>query len=285
MTVQPATLPLFHRPNQIESFLLRASVDFGTNACPNDKPLEIASTMQDKTKIFLWLAVALSLVLALVFLLKTPSRESAVDEAPRLGDDPVVNSLAAFNLSHVKYRETESKNRVAACINKRYKITLDAARKITELAEQVAAKHDLDPNLILAIIANESKFHPLLVSPVGALGLMQIMPNVHKRKLAAYGGENAALNPEINMMVGAGIISSFIRQTGSLEGGLAMYVGAGFDTSHPYVYKVKYELEVFRDCARGITRNIIDPSGSRPAKPGASELEQGSTAVAQEAEK
>ena len=284
-SVQPATLPPFHRPNQIESFLLRASVDFGTNAFPNDKPLEIAANMQDKTKIFLWLAVALSLVLALVFLLKTPARESAVDEAPRLGDDPVVNSLAAFNLSHVKYRETESKNRVAACINKRYKITLDAARKITELAEQVAAKHDLDPNLILAIIANESKFHPLLVSPVGALGLMQIMPNVHKRKLAAYGGENAALNPEINMMVGAGIISSFIRQTGSLEGGLAMYVGAGFDTSHPYVYKVKYELEVFRDCARGITRNTIDPSGSRPAKPGASELGQGSTAVVEEAEK
>jgi soluble lytic murein transglycosylase-like protein len=139
--------------------------------------------------------------------------------------------------------------------------------------------------LILAIIANESKFHPLLVSPVGALGLMQIMPNVHKRKLAAYGGENAALNPEINMMVGAGIISSFIRTTGSLEGGLAMYVGAGYDTSHPYVYKVKYELDVFRDCAKGITRNTPDLSASRPAKSGASEPEEALPAVEVDAEK
>jgi soluble lytic murein transglycosylase-like protein len=241
--------------------------------------------MQNKTKIFLWLAVALSVVLALVFLLKAPSRESYVEEAPQAADNFAVNSLAAFNLSHVKYIETVAKNRVAACISRRYKITSDAARKITQLAEQVAGKHDLDPNLILAIIANESKFHPLLVSPVGALGLMQIMPNVHKRKLAAYGGENAALNPEVNMMIGAGIISSFIRQTGSLDGGLAMYVGAGFHTSHPYVYKVKYELDVFRDCANGIIRNTPDPSVSRAVKSIASEPEGSPPVDAVDAEK
>ena len=245
----------------------------------------MAAIMQNKKKIFLGLAVILATVLALVFFLKFPDRESAMGEVPQGQDDFPVNSLAAFDLSHVKYKETEPKNRVAACISKRYKITSDAARKITQLAEQVAAKHELDPNLILAIIANESKFHPLLVSPVGALGLMQIMPNVHKRKLAAYGGENAALNPEVNMMIGATIISSFIRQTGSLEGGLAMYVGAGFDTSHPYVYKVKYELEVFRDCANGIVRNIPDPSASRANKSTASALEEAPTAPAEDAEK
>lgn len=240
--------------------------------------------MQNKTKIFLGLAVLLTIVLALIFFLKSPVRESSMGEETRGPDDLPVNSLAAFDLSHVKYKETEAKNRVAACISRRYKITSDAARKITQLAEEVAAKHELDPNLILAIIANESKFHPLLVSPVGALGLMQIMPNVHKRKLAAYGGENAALNPEVNMMIGTAIISSFIRQTGSVEGGLAMYVGAGFDTSHPYVYKVKYELEVFRDCANGVTRNIPDPSASRPNK-SSSEPEASPSAPVEEADK
>ena len=239
--------------------------------------------MQNKTKIFLWLAVGLSVVLALIFFLRAPPQEPYVDEAPQAAADFTVNSLAAFNLSHVKYNETPAKNRVSACISRRYKITSDAARKITQLAEQVAAKHGLDPNLILAIIANESKFHPLLVSPVGALGLMQIMPNVHKRKLAAYGGENAALNPEVNMMIGAVIISSFIRQTGSLDGGLAMYVGARYDTSHPYVYKVKYEMDVFRDCANGIARNASDPSASRLAKSAASVPEESQSAGVQPA--
>jgi soluble lytic murein transglycosylase-like protein len=241
--------------------------------------------MQNKTKLFLGLGVLLAAILALLFILKSPVRDSSTGEAPQGQDVFPVNSLAAFDLSHVKYKETESKNRVAACISKRYKITSDAARKITQLAEEVAAKHELDPNLILAIIANESKFHPLLVSPVGALGLMQIMPNVHKRKLAVYGGENAALNPEVNMMIGATIISSFIRQTGSLEGGLAMYVGAGYDTSHPYVYKVKYELDVFRDCANGIVRNTPDPSASRVNKSAASELEGTPTTAADDPEK
>jgi hypothetical protein len=61
-------------------------------------------------------------------------------------------------------------------------------------------------------------------------------------------------------------------------------VGAGFDTSHPYVYKVKYELEVFRDCANGVTRNIPDPSASRPNK-SSSEPEASPSAPVEEADK
>jgi hypothetical protein len=64
-----------------------------------------------------------------------------------------------------------------------------------------------------------------------------------------------------------------------------MYVGAGYDTSHPYVYKVKYELDVFRDCAKGITRNTPDLSASRPAKSGASEPEETLPTVEVDAEK
>lgn len=247
-------------------------------------PCGAAADMQTKSKIFLGLAALLVAALVLIYVLKTPTSEPYVVESPQAPEDFEVDSLAAFNLSHVKYKETPAKNRVAACISKRYKITNDAARKITQLAEQVASPHGLDPNLILAIIANESKFHPLLVSPVGALGLMQIMPNVHKRKLAAYGGENAALNPEVNMIVGATIISSFIRTTGSVESGLAMYVGAGYDTSHPYVYKVKYEMEVFRDCANGINRSAAEPPGTRIAKPPPAESED-QPAVIEEPEK
>ena len=87
------------------------------------------------------------------------------------------------------------------------------------------------------------------------------------------------------MIIGATIISSFIRQTGSLEEGLAMYVGAGFDTSHPHVYKVKYELGVFRDYANGIVRNIPDPSASWANKSTAAELEEAPTAPVEDAEK
>ena len=49
--------------------------------------------------------------------------------------------------------------------------------------------------------------------------------------------------------------------------------------------KVKYELDVFRDCAKGITRNTPDLSSSRPAKSGASEPEETLPAVEVDAEK
>jgi hypothetical protein len=62
-----------------------------------------------------------------------------------------------------------------------------------------------------------------------------------------------------------------------------MYVGAGYDTSHPYVYKVKYELEVFRDCAKGIQRTLANPAVDQSGKAASGEGDAPS-AVPQETE-
>jgi membrane-bound lytic murein transglycosylase F len=43
-----------------------------------------------------------------------------------------------------------------------------------------ARSHDFDWKLIAAIIHQESRFRPTIVSPVGAFGLMQLMPSVAK---------------------------------------------------------------------------------------------------------
>lgn len=45
-----------------------------------------------------------------------------------------------------------------------------------ELVFSVAEKHDVDPYLVFAIIRAESKYQTAAESPVGAKGLMQIMP-------------------------------------------------------------------------------------------------------------
>jgi membrane-bound lytic murein transglycosylase C len=50
------------------------------------------------------------------------------------------------------------------------------AAKFRPIVEEWAKKYNLDPAFILGIIRQESSFNPRARSPVGAIGLMQIMP-------------------------------------------------------------------------------------------------------------
>ena len=52
------------------------------------------------------------------------------------------------------------------------------AWKVSDAIWEESAKHNLDPILIAALIEVESGFQSLAVSPMGARGIMQIMPEV-----------------------------------------------------------------------------------------------------------
>ena len=52
---------------------------------------------------------------------------------------------------------------------------------LNELVATIAARHELSPQLIHAVIKTESNYNPYAVSPKGALGLMQLMPSTARR--------------------------------------------------------------------------------------------------------
>ncbi len=84
------------------------------------------------------------------------------------------------------------------------------ARKYRETVKAVAGKYGIEPELIMAIIHTESFFNPLAVSPRGACGLMQLMPDHGGKEAYAfvYGTSSpvpadAFFNPEMNIELGA----------------------------------------------------------------------------------
>jgi Transglycosylase SLT domain len=115
---------------------------------------------------------------------------------------------------------------VAGWISRRYKVAPEPISRIVQEAWELGQRAQLDPTLILAIMAVESSFNPFAQSPVGAQGLMQVMTRVHDDKYEAFGGQHAAFDPLTNLRVGVQVLKECIARAGSLEGGLRFYVGA-----------------------------------------------------------
>ena len=84
--------------------------------------------------------------------------------------------------------------------------------------EREAASQELDPALMLAVVRQESAFQQDAKSPVGATGLMQIMPATGRliaRALKAAAPRNEALaEPDLNLRFGAWYLSDLLRRFG-----------------------------------------------------------------------
>ncbi len=134
-------------------------------------------------------------------------------------------------------------------IAKRYRVSDQAVASYVSLAYQAAAQHSVDPLLILAVMAIESRYNPVAESSMGARGLMQVIPKYHLEKLLDHGGEPALLEPAVNIMVGAQILREYQRRFRDTETALQMYAGALDDVTTQYASKVfaeKARLEALR---------------------------------------
>ena len=130
---------------------------------------------------------------------------------------------------------------VTEFIAKRYRVAHDATAGYVATAYRAGGEWKVDPLLILAVMAIESRYNPVAESNMGARGLMQVIPKFHPEKLVEHGGDSALLDPHINIQVGAQILREYMRRFGETETALQMYAGAFDEPTSSYAIKVLAE--------------------------------------------
>jgi hypothetical protein len=89
---------------------------------------------------------------------------------------------------------------------------------LSPVIDEAARATDLDSALLMAVIDVESGGNPQVVSPKGAAGLMQLMPNTGARH-----GASDLFDPRQNIAAGARYLKQLMRQFGDLQLVLAAY--------------------------------------------------------------
>jgi len=123
----------------------------------------------------------------------------------------------------------------------RYRVSPEALLPVFEAAQAAGRERRLDPLLIIAVISIESRFNPFSQSPMGAVGLMQVIPRYHQDKVPNAAVTNPFLDPVTNVRMGAQILQEAIRRQGGLIEGLQYYAGAADDDEQGYANKVLAE--------------------------------------------
>ena len=157
-----------------------------------------------------------------------------------------IQRVTAVNPSLLKHYQTIT----ARWLSKRYNVAPEPVAKIVQEAWYIGSRTKLPPELLLAIVAIESRFNPYAQSALGAQGLTQIMTHIHIDKFQTFGGPYAVFDPVSNLKVGTQILKNCISKMGSIPDGLSCYVGASGEETK-YSLKVLAEFDWIKKVSSG----------------------------------
>ena len=160
--------------------------------------------------------------------------------------EAVALAVAEAEREAEEMRLSAEMERVRDWVAKRYRVSSDALEPAFVEVEQSAREAELDPLLIVAMIAVESSFNPKAKSHAGALGLMQVIPRWHMDKIGHDNDHTVLFDPRFNVQIGTLVLLEGLQRYGSLEEALQYYNGARHDPERRYtkrVLSVKRQLQ------------------------------------------
>lgn len=84
-------------------------------------------------------------------------------------------------------------------------------RPFLDTLTKTLKKDSLDPIIVLSLIRQESVFNPLALSPVGARGLMQLMPRTARRFKSSVRDRHLT-NPQVNIDLGTKYFKNLLKR-------------------------------------------------------------------------
>ena len=136
---------------------------------------------------------------------------------PEMGVDSVdaeqqIEELSRTSLVSDAWRERMDEYNSKAVVDSlaaEFKVSTDLAADI----HQAAVKEEIDPRMAFGLVRAESRFRTTIVSPVGAVGLTQVMPAT-ARWLVPGTSKSDLKDPAVNLKVGFKYLRSLLDQYG-----------------------------------------------------------------------
>ncbi|MDJ0848446.1 MAG: lytic transglycosylase domain-containing protein [Myxococcota bacterium] len=110
---------------------------------------------------------------------------------------------------------------------RRTALTREETDALAEVIVQESRRHELDTQLVLALMHVESRFDAFALSPVGAMGIMQVMPSTGKEMAGKLGipwhGAQTLFDPFVNVRVGVAYLKQLESRYADIPTALAAY--------------------------------------------------------------
>jgi hypothetical protein len=200
-----------------------------------------------------------------------PAPAAASNKHPLTGPDTSDSALSATTLKPSAPNGQIAQNRQTFASNQPSEHNGQTLSKdrLDQLVQTTAARHNVDPALVRAVMQTESGGNPAAVSRKGAVGLMQLMPQT-----ALDLGVKNIFSAQENLEAGVKYLRTLlVRYNGDLDRSLAAYnAGAGAvdraggiprnAETRAYVKKVTNNY-LGNDSGKG---GVISPSSATPAR-------------------
>ena len=117
-------------------------------------------------------------------------------------------------------------------------IQIDVKGISNEMIDDIAVRSGVDPNIVKAIIMEESGGNPNAVGDNGeSIGLMQIQPKHHKKRMEEL-GIVSLFDPQENVILGCSILSDLYDKYGNYEDALSVYNSGNTEDGKAYAERI-----------------------------------------------